>query len=191
MLAHQALQRLREGNARFVAGRVEQRDHASRRAEVASGQSPFATILSCADSRVPPELVFDQGLGDLFVVRVAGNLAGAMQLASIEFAATSFSTPLVMVLGHTRCGAVEAALATREGLVPPGLAPVVGPVAEAVTGAADMDEAVRANVRAAAGAIREGSDVLRGLVADGSLDVVGAVYDLGSGAVDVLDDPGA
>src|SRR5438045_3804888 len=116
--AREALGRLREGNSRFVSGALSRETLTSqtRRSELAAGQEPFAIILGCSDSRVPAEIVFDQGLGDLFVVRVAGNIVAPSQIASVEFAAERFGTPLVVVLGHSRCGAM---LATVEELMRP------------------------------------------------------------------------
>ena len=108
----EALERLREGNRRFVSGmrRNATLTNQTRRSELAAGQEPFAIILGCSDSRVPAEIVFDQGLGDLFVIRVAGNIVASSQIGSVEFAAERFSIPLVVVLGHSRCGAVLATL---------------------------------------------------------------------------------
>jgi carbonic anhydrase len=200
--ASEALHRLREGNRRFVAGTASADGLASltRRAELVAGQEPFAIVLGCSDSRVPAEIVFDQGLGDLFVIRVAGNVVAPPQVGSVEFAAERFGTRLVVVLGHSQCGAV---LATLEELRRPGGSPsrnlrsIVDRIRPAVepllaTGlAADADalvrEAVRANVRACADQLRHGSEVVERLVAQEGLLVVGAEYALESGVVEVFD----
>ncbi len=197
--ASEALERLREGNRRFVSGGAT--PAGARPAELAGGQKPFAIILGCADSRVPPELVFDQGLGELFVVRVAGNVATPTQVGSIEFAAEQFGARLVVVLGHSMCGAVAATLGQIEHPAEGGsphvasivdqIRPAVAPLLEA-GGTDDRDalvcEAVRANVRASVDALRGGSEVLRGLAADDGLVVVGAEYSLQSGEVEFFAD---
>src|ERR1043166_7500174 len=173
--ALEALKRLRDGNARFVAN-VRDPDTCvshTRRAELASGQAPFATILGCSDSRVPAEIVFDQGLGDLFVLRVAGNIVAPSQLGSVEFAVARFGVPLVVVMGHARCGAVEA---TLEQLLTQAAPPVesiqsilnrIRPSVQSVVDAGPgkprdvlLREAVRANVRAAANQLRHGTTFL-------------------------------
>jgi carbonic anhydrase len=197
--AQQALERLRDGNRRFVAGT---RDREAplisqiRRLDFVAGQAPFAVILGCSDSRVPVEIVFDQGLGDLFVIRVAGNVVAPSQIGSVEFAAERFGTRLVVVLGHTGCGAVAA---TLEELQRPSatqsrnLRSIVDRIRPAVEGllvtelradaAALAREAVRANVRMAANQLRHGSSVLEQLIAGGQLVVVGAEYALETGVV--------
>lgn len=197
----EALERLREGNRRFAAGRCE---HGScdewRRRGLVAGQSPFAVVLGCSDSRVPAEVVFDQGLGDLFVVRVAGNIAGPTQVASVEFAAERFGTRVIVVLGHTRCGAVAAALEAldRGGdahTSEPG--PIIGrilPVVETLpaSGAgveARSRAAERANIDASVARLRDDSPVLRALRETDGLLVVGAVYSLESGLVEFLEAP--
>lgn len=199
-----ALARLRDGNARFQAN---VRDAAAllspeRRASLASAQNPFAIVLGCSDSRVPAELVFDQGLGDLFVIRVAGNIVAPSQVGSVEFAAERFETPLVVVLGHTSCGAVQATLDLLAGRAAPGSRDVMSivqrirPALEPLPGARDattppppalMTAAVRANVRAAANHLRHGSEVLERLVRAEKLLVVGAEYDLSTGEVQFFD----
>ena len=205
--AIQALQRLREGNERFV---TDTRSHAtdasrSHRGELADGQEPFAIILGCSDSRVPAEIVFDQGLGDLFVIRVAGNIVAPSQIGSVEFAASKFGTRLVVVLGHSRCGAVEA---TLEELKRPSanqsrnlhsIVDRVRPSVESLLAtdlrhdpAALIRDAVRANVRVSAGQLRHGSELLESLIARDGLLVVGAEYSLESGIVEFFDGvPGA
>jgi carbonic anhydrase len=196
-----ALARLRDGNRRFVAGtstRVAAAD-AARRSTLAEGQSPFAVVLGCADSRVPAELVFDQGPGDLFVIRVAGNIVAASQAASIEFAVENFGTQLIVVLGHSRCGAVQATLRALNGAAdghsPTGNAivdhiqPVAAPLA--ADGLADWDavvaRTVRANVCASAAQLRTESAVCRDAIASAGLQIVGAEYSLATGEVDFFD----
>ena len=201
--AADALARLREGNRRFVAN-VRDRgavNHPERRLELTAGQAPFAIILGCSDSRVPAELVFDQGLGDLFVIRVAGNIVAPSQVGSVEFAAERFGTRLVVVLGHSRCGAI---LATIEELGRPtegqsrNLRSIVDRVRPSVEPllatnlARDPDalvrEAVRANIRASTNHLRHGSEVLEQLVQRDGLHIVGAEYSLETGAVEFFED---
>ena len=198
--ALEALARLREGNQRFVAGlrSLDSLLSPTRRAELLTEQHPFAIVLGCSDSRVPAELVFDQGLGDLFVIRVAGNIVAPSQVGSVEFAADRFSTPLVVVLGHTGCGAILATLedarsGTRQS---PNLRSIVTRIRPAVetllAAGVDDDEdlvrqAVRANVRASADHLRHGSALLEQLIHDGRLLVVGAEYSLETGEVDFFD----
>ena len=205
--AREALERLREGNHRFVSG-VRSGDtftNQTRRNELAAGQEPFAIVLGCSDSRVPAEIVFDQGLGDLFVIRVAGNIVASSQIGSVEFAAERFGTPLVVVLGHSRCGAV---LATIEELMRPrenqsrnlrSIVDRVRPPVEASLATelrhdphALLRHAVRANVRVSANQLRRGSEVLEQLIERDGLLVVGAEYSLENGAVEFFDGvPGA
>jgi carbonic anhydrase len=200
--AIEALQRLRDGNQRFVAGtrRLDPAAEHNRLGDLVNGQAPIAVILGCSDSRVPVEIVFDQGLGDLFVIRVAGNIVAPSQIGSVEFAADRFGTRLVVVLGHTRCGAV---LATLEQLQQPAanqsdhinsivdlIRPAVDPLLATDLrhdGDALARAAVRANVRVAAEALRHGSQVLERLIATDGLHVVGAEYSLETGLVDVFD----
>jgi carbonic anhydrase len=198
--AHEALARLREGNRRFVSGASINAPALpdARRADMLAGQQPFAIVLGCSDSRVPAELVFDQGFGDLFVIRVAGNIVAPSQVGSVEFAAERFGTRLVVVLGHSQCGAI---LATIEELRRPteiqsrNLRSIVDRVRPSVEGllAADHDpdtlvrEAVRANVRASANHLRHGSEILERLIQTEGLRVVGAEYSLETGAVDFFD----
>lgn len=200
--AQEALQRLREGNSRFVSGlrSLDTLMTQSRRNELVEGQEPFAVILGCSDSRVPVEIVFDQGLGDLFVIRVAGNIVAASQIGSVEFAAEAFGTRLVVVLGHTRCGAVQA---TLEELQRPtenqsrNLRSIVDRIRPSVEELLDTDlrqdrdalaqHAVRANVRMSANYLRHGSPVLEHLIENDGLLVVGAEYSLETGVVDFFD----
>ena len=200
--ATEALASLKEGNRRYVAG--THGDHgrtgASHRDEVAGGQQPFATVLGCADSRVPVEVVFDQGLGDLFVVRVAGNIAAPTQVGSIEYAVSVLGTPLVVVLGHSGCGAIGATLdliAHPERSVSPDLDAIVSRIRPAIESLASTEpaadratlqqRAMRANVRATVDRLRHDSAALRARVEDGSLAIVGAEYALDSGVVEFLD----
>ena len=200
--AREALQRLREGNLRFAAN-VRGSDafvSHTRRVELASGQQPFAIILGCSDSRVPSEIVFDQGLGDLFVIRVAGNIVAPSQVGSVEFAAARYSTRLVVVLGHSQCGAILATL--EEMRAPTGnqsrnLQSIVVRVRPSVEGVfagkvgpdsdALVQQAVRANIRASVDHLRHGSRVLEELIQDQGLLVVGAEYALETGVVDFFD----
>ena len=201
--AREALERLREGNQRFVQGvrSLEVLLSHTRRAELASEQSPFAIVLGCSDSRVPAEVVFDQGLGDLFVIRVAGNIVAPSQVGSVEFAAARFGTRLVVVLGHTQCGAILATLeeARSRTTRSPNLQSIVDRIRPSVdtllaTGLPlDSDalvrQAVRANVRASADHLRHGSALLEKLILRDGLLVVGAEYSLETGEVDFFDVP--
>ena len=197
----EALDRLREGNRRFVANtRGADRKTLVRPAEVAAGQEPFAIILGCSDSRVPAEIIFDQGLGDLFVIRVAGNIVAPSQIGSVEFAATTFGTRLVVILGHSQCGAVHA---TLEQLQTPSenrsrnlrsivdfIRPSVEPLLDQGLGYdtdAIVQKAVRANVRTSALQMRHGSSILEDLERDEGLIIVGAEYSLDTGLVDFFD----
>ena len=199
--ASEALERLKEGNKRFVQGvrSLEALLSHTRRAELANEQSPLAIVLGCSDSRVPAEVVFDQGLGDLFVIRVAGNIVAPSQVGSVEFAASRFGTRLVVVLGHTQCGAILATLEeARSRTTPsPNLQSIVDRIRPSVdtllaTGLpfdseALVRQAVRANVRASADHLRHGSVLLERLIRDGNLLVVGAEYSLESGEVEFFD----
>ncbi|UCF37401.1 MAG: carbonic anhydrase [Acidobacteriota bacterium] len=200
--ATEALERLREGNQRFVSGvrSLEALMSQTRRSDYVSGQEPFAVILGCSDSRVPVELVFDQGLGDLFVIRVAGNIVAPSQIGSVEFAAEQFGSRLVVVLGHTQCGAVGA---TLQQLQQPTdghsrhLSSIVDRIRPAVEGLLETElrkdpagltrQAVRANVRMAANQLRHGSEVLERLIQQDGLLVVGAEYSLETGVVSFFD----
>lgn len=201
----EALGRLREGNRRFVTGEgtLDRRIGEARRGELVEGQNPFAVILGCSDSRVPVEIVFDQGLGDVFVIRVAGNVVAPSLVASVEFAAGLLGTRLVVVLGHTGCGAVGATLdaLTEPGKMPPGHLPsIVERVRPAVEGLLATDlrddrealarQAVRANVRVSADHLRHGSEVLERLILEEGLKVVGAEYDLATGVVEFFEGVG-
>jgi carbonic anhydrase len=201
--AKEALERLKKGNREYVAG-VPSRDiflrHA-RRAALVEGQAPFAIILGCSDSRVPAEIVFNQGLGDLFVIRVAGNIVAPSQIGSVEFAAARFGTRLVVVLGHTQCGAIHA---TLEALRTPtenqsrNLRSIVDRVRPAVevlmrTGLnyepeVLLQHAERANVSASVNQLKHGSAILEQLIEKEGLCVVGAEYSLETGVVEFFDE---
>ena len=200
--AGEALARLREGNLRFVSnvrGSDEFVGHL-RRAQLTAGQQPFAIVLGCSDSRVPAEIVFDQGLGDLFVIRVAGNIVAPSQVGSVEFAAEQYGCRLVVVLGHSQCGAV---LATIDALTKPTanhsrnvrmIVNRVRPSVEALFATelrndpdALVRQAVRANIRASVDHLRHGSDVLEHLIAKDGVQVVGAEYSLETGIVDFFE----
>ena len=200
--AREAFARLREGNLRFASnvGGPDGSLTQSRRAELPTAQQPFAIILGCSDSRVPAEIVFDQGLGDLFVIRVAGNIVAPSQVGSVEFAAARFDTRLVVVLGHSQCGAITA---TLEELRRPtenqsrNLRAIVDRVRPSVEGLLatelrhDVDalvrQAVRANIRSSVDHLRHGSEVLEQLIQDEGLRVVGAEYSLETGVVEFFD----
>ena len=199
--AREALERLREGNRRFASNaKADETLIGQRLAEGADGQEPFAIILGCSDSRVPAEIIFDQGLGDLFVIRVAGNIVAPSQIGSVEFAATKFGTRLVVVLGHSRCGAIEETLSQ---LQEPSenrsrnlrsIVDFVRPSVESLLaqGLGDnpdelIGQAVRSNVRASARQLRHGSEILEELEREQGLVIVGAEYSLESGFVDFFD----
>jgi carbonic anhydrase len=193
--ADDALARLVEGNARFAHNvrSVEALVAPLRRQSLVEGQHPFAVVLSCSDSRVPAEIVFDQGLGDLFVVRVAGNVIAPSLVGSVEFAASTFGAPLAVVMGHSRCGAVGATLdAVRgKGVASANIADIVERIRPAVQAVlrpgASRDElvaeAIRANVQMSVQQLRSGSRILQKRIAGGDLVVVGAEYSLESGEV--------
>jgi carbonic anhydrase len=199
--AADALDHLREGNRRFVSTEDDQESVVNRehQAGMAAGQHPFAIILACSDSRVPTELIFDQGIGDLFVIRVAGNIVAPSQIGSIEYAVKQFGTRLVVVLGHSNCGAVIATLdelALRESHRSPNLRaivdrvrPAVEPVLEEHKGLADdeiLNMAVRANVHASVDKLLHGSLIIEELIEEGDLQVVGAEYSIEDGTVGFL-----
>jgi carbonic anhydrase len=203
--AREGMQKLVAGNRRFVADERSSESYASQahRASLVAGQAPFAVILGCSDSRVPVEIVFDQGLGDLFVIRVAGNIVAPSQISSVEFAAERFGTRLVVVLGHTRCGAIEATLDAL--LAPPQRHPrdphsIVDRVRPSVEGLLETElrhdhdalvhHAVRANIRASANHLRHGSQVIEQLIQSDGLLVVGAEYSLETGLVEFFDGAG-
>jgi carbonic anhydrase len=196
-----ALTRLREGNRRFVTGQSSTAALSrSAREALVAGQEPFAIILGCSDSRVPAELVFDQSFGDLFVIRVAGNIVAPSQVGSVEFAASRFGTRLVVVMGHSQCGAITATLEELQGLATSqsrNLRSIVERVRPSVetllNGRRDIDPdalirgAVRANVRASVNHLRHGSELLERLIPEIGLLVVGAEYSLETGVVDFFE----
>jgi carbonic anhydrase len=200
--APEALNRLRQGNRRFVEAdpAALAPSHHVRRAALVDGQEPFAIILGCSDSRVPAELVFDQGLGDLFVIRVAGNIVAPSQVGSVEFAAGRFGTRLVVVMGHSQCGAILATLDELQGrttIQSKSLRAIVDRVRPPIEtllslrGNAEPNtlaqEAVRANVRASTNHLRHGSELIEQLILKEGLLVVGAEYSLETGIVNFFD----
>jgi carbonic anhydrase len=193
--AADALERLRDGNRRFVTGTsaIGNALSEARRAELVGGQSPFAVVLACSDSRVPVELVFDQGLGDLFVIRVAGNVVAPSQVGSVEFAAAQLGTKLVVVMGHSNCGAVDATLkelAQEQSTRSPNLRSIVDRIRPALETLDNpsLHDAVVANVRNSANRLRHGSQILEDLIDSDELTVIGAEYSIESGVVDFFDD---
>ena len=204
--AAEALERLQAGNRRFVSDTrsIQTFVSAARRREMVGRQEPFAVVLGCSDSRVPAELVFDQGLGDLFVIRVAGNIVAPSQIGSVEFAVERFDTRLVVVLGHSHCGAIDA---TLEALQAPtrahsgnlhSIVDRIRPAVEELLSTQAREDAptlarlaVRANIRASASHLRHGSRVIEQLIQTEGLQVVGAEYDLESGLVDFFEAPAA
>lgn len=205
LTAKAALERLKEGNRDFVTSmRSGELQIDNRRTHLPQEQNPFAIILGCSDARVPAEIVFNQGLGDLFVIRVAGNIVAPSQVGSVEFAASRYDASLVVVLGHTQCGAV---LATLEALQQPdapqtaGLRSIVDRVRPSVETLwrtelrndlpSLVSHAVRANVRTSVSHLRQGSQLLEGLIATKGLAVVGAEYSLETGTVEFFDTAGA
>jgi carbonic anhydrase len=196
-----ALKRLQEGNRRFVSDEVNEAiaNHAHT-VGVATAQNPFAIVLACSDSRVPTELIFNQGIGDLFVIRVAGNIVAPSQIGSIEYAAKQFGTKLVVVLGHSNCGAVIATLdelALKESHRSPNLRAIVDRVRPAVESLLEehgdrsetelLDMAVRANVRASVDRLQHGSLIIENLIEDSELQIVGAEYSIENGTVEFLE----
>jgi carbonic anhydrase len=211
----EAISRLKEGNGRYTSGNPqhphessEERtqmatnshenlgmtavDAAKRRAELAKSQHPFAIVLGCADSRVPPEIVFDQGLGDLFVLRVAGNVIDDQSLGSIEYAVDHLAVRLIVVLGHQRCGAVKAAKDTiaANGKAPGHIQSLITAIEPAVEATVkdDLETTVKANVKNVAQALRSSTPILKAKIDSGELKVVGAYYSLDTGSVTFLDE---
>jgi carbonic anhydrase len=184
----EALARLKAGNQRFIAGKLQHpHQNPKRRAELATGQRPFAIVLGCADSRTSPEVLFDQGLGDLFVVRVAGNILDDHVLASIEYAVDHLGAQLIVVLGHQRCGAVQAAKETLDSKAEApahinSLVAAIRPAVEATRGA-DLETTVKANTDNVVESLRSSEPVLKKEVEAGAITVLGAYYDLDTGAV--------
>ena len=187
MTPGRALERLLAGNQRFVQGNGTA--YTGFRPDLASGQRPFAVIVGCSDSRVPAEIVFDVGLGELFVVRVAGNIVAPSQVGSVEFAVSQFGTRLVVVMGHTRCGAVAATLRTLQGheADSKNIAAITDRIAPNIHDCPDAYAAVAANVRASVTHLQHGSRILEDLVMAGRVKIVGAVYAVETGVVSMLD----
>ncbi|MGY8640726.1 MAG: carbonic anhydrase [Verrucomicrobiales bacterium] len=200
--ALEALNRLREGNRRYALDLTENESVSGRmkRYELADGQQPFAIILGCSDSRVPVELIFDQGLGDLFVIRVAGNIVAPSQIGSVEFAASQFGTQLVVVLGHSKCGAIQATLdeirrptenqsknlKSIVNRIGPALGDLVNEHSPDPTDEV-FEQAVRANIRSSVDHLSHGSEIIEAMQKDGELLVVGAEYNLKTGRVEFFD----
>ncbi|HWU67817.1 MAG TPA: carbonic anhydrase [Stenotrophobium sp.] len=200
--ALEALARLREGNQRFASGAWRRDTFMSeaRRNELVAGQEPIATILGCSDSRAPVEIIFDQGPGDLFVIRVAGNIVSPSQVGSVEYAAERSGSRLVVVLGHSYCGAVQATIDELQRPTAnqsPNLRAIVGRIQPSVASLLDTDlrkdpvelyrQSIRANVRASVGHLRHGSSIIEHQIEHGGLLIVGAVYSLETGLVDFFD----
>lgn len=187
----EALAALLAGNERYVSGAPAHPNRtAARRAETTGGQHPIAAVVTCSDSRVPPEILFDQGIGDIFVIRVAGNIAGDAVVGSVEYAADHLGVPLVVVLGHTHCGAVHATI--QGGEAPGRIAHIVERIAPAVDRARELpgelaDNAVRENVAIVIDELRRSEPILKELVAGHRLMIIGAMYDIESGVAHVLD----
>ena len=200
--ANEALERLRSGNGRFVASHPEFQafTSSSHRAELALGQSPFAVILGCSDSRVPVEIIFDQGLGDLFVIRVAGNVIGRTVIGSVEFAAAQLGARLVVVLGHSQCGAVTSTFSELQKPtedLSPNLQSIVDRIRPSFDGLLPVDDtsnqagviksAILENVRVSSAQLRHGSTILKDLIENEGLRIVGANYELLTGLVEFFD----
>jgi carbonic anhydrase len=188
-----ALKLLMNGNRRYVGGVAKRHDFKHEREPLTQGQNPYAGILSCADSRIAPEYAFDAGRGDLFVCRVAGNFANDDVIASLEYAVAVLNTPLLMVLGHQACGAVDAAIKSiKDGTTLPGHLPslvaAIGPAVKAVTGQPGnmLDNAIRQNVVLSVEKLKAATPIIDKAVAEKKLRIVGAVYNLDSGRVDLL-----
>ena len=188
LTADEALKDLMAGNERFVSGKtLNPRQSPADFSKLAVGQAPDAVIVGCADSRVPPEILFDQGVGDLFVIRVAGNVisgAGATVKGSIAYAVVVLGAPLVIVLGHSQCGAVKSALETKEQALPDSIRDLVG--LGSTGGEKDLDRAIVANVRTGVAKLRSLEPNLTRYVETKRLKIVGAVYDLASGKVTLV-----
>jgi len=188
--SEQALKRLLAGNARYVkSGLRHPRQTTERRIELRGGQRPFAVILGCSDSRVPPEVIFDQGLGDLFVVRVAGNIIDPVVLGSIEYAASHLHTPLIMVLGHSQCGAVTAAVSDEDlkgnaSIVAAGIRPALKHIKK--TSGDIINDTARENAKMVSGQLKDSNPILADLLHRNMLKTVSAFYDLDTGVVEIL-----
>jgi carbonic anhydrase len=188
-----AISKLKEGNGRYTSGSLQHPGQTTeRRNELAKTQHPFATIISCSDSRVPPEIVFDQGLGDLFIVRVAGNVINNEGLGSVEYSVDHLGTRLILVLGHQSCGAVQAARETiaAKGKAPGHIQSLVTAIKPAVDATAkdDLDTTIKTNVKNVVQALRSSTPILKAEVDSGKIQVVGGYYSLDTGAVTFLDE---
>lgn len=189
-----AWQKLLDGNARFVSGQSKhQHQDVKRRAELAAGQKPFAVVIGCADSRTSPEILFDQGLGDLFVIRIAGNIVDDTALGSVEFAVAQLGARLIVVLGHEKCGAVKATVGVVNGDAAPAnhiasIVEAIKPAAQASKGREGdaVENAVLENVREVVKKLKVSKPVLEPLVKSGELKVIGARYDLDDGKVEIV-----
>jgi carbonic anhydrase len=188
-----ALKRLMDGNARYVDGVTRRHDFRHEREALAGGQNPFAAVLSCADSRIAPEYAFDAGRGDLFVCRVAGNFAGTETIASMEYAVAVLNTPLILVLGHDACGAVDATLkAIKDNTPPPGHIPslvdAIAPAAKAAMqqGGDVLDKAIRQNVIDNVAKLKSAAPILNAAADQSKLKIVGGIYRLTTGTVDLI-----
>lgn len=185
MAAEESLVKLKEGNSRFASGKQAAKNLSEQRKATVAGQKPFATILTCSDSRVPPEHIFDAGIGEIFVVRTAGNIVDAVAIGSVEYAAEHLGTPLLVVMGHESCGAVKAACAS--GHAEGNINSIVKEIAPAAAAAGnDPAKAVPENVKYVLHAIREKSSMLTHLEKEGKLKIMGATYSLSTGAVSYL-----
>ena len=189
MTIDNSINRLREGNARFVADHLDGKlQNSARRESLVGGQAPYAIILSCADSRVVPELAFDAGLGELFVVRVAGNVANSSSIASIEYAVAHVGTKLIVVLGHENCGAVTAAIGGGDnGYNLNHLLAHISPAIAACEDGAEINDVVKKNVELTIDELKGRSQIIRGAVDSGNVKILGAYYNLDTGRVDYLD----
>jgi carbonic anhydrase len=189
MKQNEILQRLKEGNKRFVSDRLDGKlQNSSRREKLTSGQDPYAIILSCADSRVIPELAFDTGLGELFVVRVAGNIANTSSIASIEYAVANIGSPVIVVMGHESCGAVTAAVQGGDNGY--NLNHLLGQIYPAVIASkknADISDIVKKNAKLSVIELKNRSTIISDAIKNGKLTIVSAYYHLDTGTVDFLD----
>jgi carbonic anhydrase len=189
----EAISKLKEGNGRYTSGNLQHPGQTTeRRTELTKSQHPFAIIVSCSDSRVPPEIVFDQGLGDLFIVRVAGNVINDEGLGSIEYAVDHLGSRLILVLGHQSCGAVKAAKETiaAKGKAPGHIESLVTAIKPAVEATAkdDLETTVKANVKNVVQALRSSTPILKAEVDSGEVQIIGGYYSLDTGAVTFLDE---
>jgi carbonic anhydrase len=194
---NEALQKLMDGNKRFVSSSLAQKDlSAKKREELAKGQKPFATVLTCSDSRVPPEILFDQGLGDIFIVRVAGNIVDPIALGSIEYAAEHLNAPLLIILGHSKCGAVKATLESKgkpEGNIGAIVKKIMPAVDTAKKKGGTQDEiletAIKENVKNVYADVMKNSKIIPHLVEEGKLTIVAGEYDITTGKVEMIELP--